>query len=252
MNLSPYCRVIVFVAAWCVALMAQAAEVSVAVASNFAAPMKIIAQHFERDTGHQAKLSFGGTGQFYAQIKHGAPFAVLLAADEETPAKIEREGLGVAGSRFTYAKGRLVLWSKQSSLVDPNGHVLQSDADRKIAIANPKLAPYGVAAFEVLKKLGLLEKIEPRMVVGTSIGQAFQFVSSGNAQLGFVALSQVYENGKIKEGSAWIVPANLYQPIRQDAVLLKPGAGNPAAESLLNYLKSDKAQSVMRSFGYER
>lgn len=229
---------------------ASAAELMVAVAANFAAPMKIISQQFERETGHTLKMSFGGTGQFYAQIKNGAPFAVLLAADHETPAKIEREGLSVAGTRFTYAIGRLALWSKKPDLIDPNGEILRSDSFTKIAIANPKLAPYGVAAFQVLNKLGLTEKMAPRIVEGANIGQAYQFVASGNAPLGFVALSQVYENGKIKEGSAWIVPADLYQPLRQDAVLLKPGVGNPAADALLKYLKGEQAQSVMRTFGY--
>lgn len=235
--------------ATCTAVSAE--EVMVAVAANFSAPMKIISQHFERETGHTIKMSFGGTGQFYAQIKNGAPFAVLLAADQETPAKIEKEGLGVAGTRFTYAVGRLALWSKKPDLVDPNGEVLRSDSFTKIAIANPKLAPYGVAAIQVLEKLGLTEKMAPKIVEAANIGQTYQFVASGNATIGFVALSQVYENGKIKEGSAWTVPADLYQPIRQDALILKPGAGNPAADALLKYLKGEQARSVMRTFGYE-
>jgi molybdate transport system substrate-binding protein len=228
-----------------------AAEVTVAVAANFAAPMKIIAQQFERDTGHQVRMAFGSTGQFYSQIKNGAPFSILLAADELTPEKIEREALGVVGSRFTYATGRLVLWSKKPGLVNESGAILASGAFANIAIANPKLAPYGAAAVEVLNKLGLMDRLASKIVEGSSVGQAFQFVASGNASIGFVALSQVYENGKIKEGSAWIVPAGMYQPIKQDAILLNAGKGNPAADSLWKYLQGDRARSVMRSFGYE-
>lgn len=228
----------------------HAAEVSVAVAANFTAPMKIIAGHFERDTGHKATLSFGGTGQFYAQIRNGAPFQVLLAADTETPAKIEHEGLGVPGSRFTYAIGKLVLWSKQPGVVDDTGAILKSGNLGKIAIANPKLAPYGAAAMQVMNALGVTSRLTPKLAEASNIGQAFQYVASGNAQIGFVALSQVLENGTLKEGSAWIVPSNLYSPIQQDAVLLKAGDNNPAAQALLNYLRTDAAKQVMTSFGY--
>lgn len=227
-----------------------AAEVTVAVAANFSAPMKIIAQHFQRDTGHQLRLSFGSTGQFYAQIKHGAPFAILLAADERTPEKIEQDGWGVPGSRFTYAVGKLALWSMTPGLVDSDGAILKSGTVDRIAIANPKLAPYGAAAVEVIHKLGLSDTLSSKIVEGSSIGQAFQFVASGNADVGFVALSQVYENGQIKQGSAWIIPAGMYQPIKQDAILLKAGSGNPAAEALVKYLQGNQARSVMRSFGY--
>lgn len=227
------------------------AEVSVAVAANFTAPMKIIAQDFEKDTGHTARLAFGATGQFYAQIRNGAPFAVLLAADDETPAKIEKEGLGVAGTRFTYATGRLVLWSKRPGLVDDRGEILKSGKFDRIAIANPKLAPYGAAAMEVIEKMGLTAAITMKIVEGSNIGQAFQFVSSENATLGFIALSQVFDGGKIKEGSGWVVPPSMHKPIQQDAILLQQGKGNPAAESLMAYLRSDKARAVMRSFGYQ-
>ena len=227
-----------------------AAEVTVAVAANFAAPMKVIAQAFQRETGHQLRMSFGSTGQFYAQIKHGAPFAILLAADEHTPEKIEQDGWGVPGSRFTYAVGKLALWSRTPGLVDGDGAILKSGAVNKIAIANPKLAPYGAAAMEVIHTLGLFDALSSKMVEGSSIGQAFQFVASGNAAVGFVALSQVYENGQIKQGSAWIVPAGMYQPIKQDAILLKTGLGNPAAEALMTYLQGNQARTVMRSFGY--
>lgn len=230
---------------------ASAAEVKVAVAANFSAPMQKIAQAFEQETGHKAVLSFGGTGSFYAQIRNGAPFQVLLAADDETPLKLEKEGLAVAGSRFTYATGRLVLWSRQPGLVDDKGEVLRSGRYQRLALANPKLAPYGAAAIETLTKLGLLAELQPRIVQGDNIGQTYQFVASENAQLGFVALSQVYADGRISQGSGWIVPASLHQPIRQDALLLTAGKGNPAASALLTFFKGEKARAVIRSFGYE-
>ena len=228
-----------------------AGEVSVAVASNFTAPMKIIAQAFERDTGHKAILSFGATGQFYAQIKNGAPFTVLLAADDETPARLEREGVAVLGTRFTYATGKVVLWSKKADLVDAKGEILKTGKFDKLALANPKLAPYGAAAMQILEKMNLTKQLGPKLVEASNIGQTFQFVSSGNAALGFVALSQVFENGKLKEGSGWVVPSNLYSPIKQDAVLLTSGKANVAAQALLQYLRSDKAKAIIVSFGYD-
>ena len=229
---------------------AFADDVQVAVAANFTAPMKLIAAAFEKDTGHKAVLSFGATGKFYAQITNGAPFDAFLAADDETPARLEKEGAAVKGSRFTYAVGKLVLWSAQSGGVDPRGEVLKTGDFKKLAIAAPKLAPYGAAALETITKLGLLSRLEPRIVTGESIGQAFSFVATGNAELGFIALSQVYENGQIKSGSAWVVPEALHSPIRQDAVLLGKGAGNKAAVMLLAFLKTENAQAMMRSFGY--
>lgn len=232
-------------------LQVLAAEVHVAVAANFTAPMKIIARNFERDTGHKAVLSLGATGQLFAQIRNGAPFAVLLAADGETPIKLEKEGLGVAGSRFTYATGRLVLWSKKPGFVDAQGEVLRSGRFDKIALANPKLAPYGAAARETLNKLGLLEQLGAKIVEGSNITQTFQFIASENADLGFVALSQVFENGTIREGSAWVIPGSMHAPIQQDAVLLNLGKDNPAALALLKYLKGEQAKMVIRSFGYE-
>ena len=229
---------------------AQAAEVKVAVAANFAQTLKDIAVEFEKDTGHKISISQGASGKFYAQISNGAPFEVFLSADDETPTKLVREGKAVAGSQFTYAIGRLVLWSPDATLVDQEASVLKSEKFRHLAIANAKVAPYGMAAVQTMQKLGLLTKLEPRVVQGESIAQAFQFVSSGNAQLGFVALSQVWENGQLKSGSAWIVPEAMHEPLHQDAVLLNPGKEVPAANSLLNYLKSDKARKIMERYGY--
>lgn len=229
-----------------------AGQVSVAVAANFTAPMKLIAQQFQQETGHAATLSFGATGQFYAQIRNGAPFHVLLAADARTPSKLIEEGLGIAGTQFTYAVGKLALYSAQPGLVDGEGEVLKTGSFTKLAIANPKLAPYGYAANEVLDALGLSQAVAPKLVEGANIGQAYQFVASGNATLGFVALSQIMQNGQISKGSAWVVPGALHSPIKQDAVLLKNGAGNPAAQALLKYLQGNAAKAVIESFGYER
>ncbi len=228
---------------------ASAEELTIAVASNFSAPMKVIAANFEQQSKHKLLLSFGATGKFYAQIKHGAPFDVLLAADDAVPKKLEQEGAAVAGSRFTYAIGKLALWSAKERYVDDK--VLQQGQFQHLAIASPKLAPYGAAAIETLKNLGLLAQIEPKFVQGENISQAFQFVSSGNAELGFVALSQIYENGVIKSGSAWIVPNRLHSPIRQDAVMLTTAKNNPAATAFMSYLKSAKAKAVIKYYGYD-
>ena len=233
-------------------LATQAAEVQVAVAANFTAPMQKIAAEFEKDTGHKALLAFGATGKFYAQIKNGAPFEVFLAADDKTPAKLEAEGDAVPGSRFTYAIGTLVLWSAQPGYVDDQGAVLKKDQFQHLAMANPKTAPYGAAAVAVLTKLGLLNAIEPKFVTGENITQTYQFIETGNAELGFVALSQVMMDGKLTSGSAWIVPANLHEPIRQDAVLLVGGKDQPAAKALLEYLKGAKAVAIIKSYGYAR
>jgi molybdenum ABC transporter, periplasmic molybdate-binding protein len=232
-------------------LPALADQVQVAVAANFAAPMQKIAADFERDTGHKAVLAFGSTGKFYSQVKNGAPFEVLLAADDETPAKMEQEGLAVSGSRFTYAIGRLVLWSAQPGVVDAKGAVLKKGGFAHLALANPKLAPYGAAAMETMARLGVNDSLQSKFVQGENIAQTYQFVQSGNAELGFVALSQVYKDGKVTGGSAWIVPADLYSPIRQDAAVLANGKGKPAAEALMKYLKGDKAKATIKSFGYD-
>lgn len=231
-------------------VISQADEVQVAVAANFTAPMQAIAAAFEQDTGHKARLAFGSSGKFYAQIRNGAPFQIFLSADGEKPARLEQEGMAVAGTRFTYAIGQLALWSAKAGLVDNKGDVLKQGGYAHLAIANPKLAPYGAAAIEVLKNLGLLDTVQPRLVQGENIAQTYQFVASGNAELGFVALSQVMKDGKLTQGSAWIVPANLHTPIRQDAVILAGGKGNAAASALMAYLRSDKAKAIIRAYGY--
>ena len=228
---------------------ACADEVQVAVAANFTAPMQKIAPEFEKATGHKVVASFGSTGKFYAQIKNGAPFEVLLAADDETPAKLGKEG-AVAASQFTYAIGKLVLWSAKPAVVDGQGEVLKRNGFDHIAVANPKLAPYGAAAMEVMKSLGVTDTLQPKIVMADNIGQTQQFISSGNALLGFVALSQVLKDGAI-EGSAWIVPQKLYSPIRQDAIILEKGKNKAAAEALLKYLKGDAAKAVIKSYGYD-
>ena len=231
--------------------LAQAGEVSVAVAANFTAPMQKIAAAFAQDTGHKAQLSFGSTGKFYTQIKNGAPFQLLLAADDETPARLEKEGLGVAGTRFTYAIGKLVLWSKQPGLVDAKGDVLKTGPFERLAVADPKLAPYGAAAMETLSKLGLLSRWQGKLVQGENIAQAYQFVLTENAPLGFVAMSQVFADGRITQGSAWLVPAHLHNPIRQDAMVLASGKDNAAALALAGYLRGEKARQIIRSYGYD-
>jgi molybdate transport system substrate-binding protein len=222
----------------------------VAVASNFTKPMTEIAEVFEKATGHSAKLSFGASGKFVAQIENGAPFEVFLSADAAKPQKLEKSKLAVPGSRFTYAVGELVLWSAKPGYVDDRGNVLVKGGFNHLALADPKLAPYGEAAVEVLKAKGLLEKVKPSFVLGENIAQTHQFISTGNAELGFVALSQVLEDGKIKEGSGWIVPDTLHAPILQDAVLLEKGANNPAAPALLGFLKSPEARAIIQKYGY--
>lgn len=234
----------------CAAFGARADEVSVAVAANFTAPMKQIAVDFEKDTGHKLVAAYGATGKFYAQIKNGAPFEVLLSADDETPTKLVKENAAVAGSQFTYAIGTLVLWSAKPAIVDSKGQVLKNGGFDHLALANPKLAPYGTAAVQAMQALGVYDSLAPKFVMGENISQTHQFVSTGNALLGFVALSQVLVDGKI-EGSSWVVPAKLYSPIRQDAVILNKGKGKPAVDALIKYLTSDKAKAVVKAFGYQ-
>jgi len=227
---------------------ALAAEVSVAVAANFTEPAKEIAAAFKARTGHTATLSFGSSGQFYAQMSKGAPFEVFLSADAERPAKAEQDGLAVSGTRFTYALGRLVLYSRTPGLVDATGAVLKSGGFAKLAIADPTAAPYGTAAVQTLTRLGLYDALKPKIVMGASIAQAYQFVDSGAAELGFVALSQVID---IKGGSRWQVPAADHAPIDQQAVLLKTGQDNPAAKAFLAFLKGPQAVAIIRKYGYD-
>lgn len=229
----------------------HAEEVTVAVAANFSAPAQKIATAFAAATGHKATVVVGSTGKLYAQIKNGAPFQVLLSADDETPTRLGKEGAGVAGSQFTYATGRLVLWSRQAGVVDDKGEVLRGGQFAHLALADPKLAPYGAAAVDVMAKLGLTASLQPKLVQGESIGQAYQFVFSGNAALGFVALSQVMVEGKIAQGSAWVVPANLHSPLRQDAIVLNAGKDSAATATFMAFLRSDAAKAIIRSFGHE-
>lgn len=228
---------------------AHADQIPVAVAANFTAPMKLIAAEFEKDSGHKVVASYGSTGKFYAQIKNGAPFEILLAADDETPARLVKEGVGVSGSRFTYAIGKLVLWSAKPGYVDAAGAVLKKADFAHLSVADPKLAPYGAAGVETLKAMGTYDAVTTKIVTAENITQAYQFIRSGNAELGFVALSQVLKDGRI-EGSSWLVPDNAYSPLRQDAVILAPGKDKPAAEALMKFLQGDKARDIIRSFGY--
>ena len=243
-------RLLALTAALAFTTLARADVVQVAVAANFTAPARALAEVFARTTGHEARLSFGATGAFYTQIKNGAPFDVLLAADDERPARLEKEGDTVAGSRFTYATGQLVLWSAKPGLVDDEGAVLKHGNFGKIAIANPKNAPYGAAAVEAMEKLGLAATLQPKLVTGESIGQTFNFIATGNAELGFVALAQVLDGGKLKSGSMWVVPAKYHAPIIQDAVILKRAAANPAAKAWMELLKTPQSKELIRSYGY--
>lgn len=251
MLVNRYFTVVVFSGLALVSFATKAETTLVAVASNFTKPMTDIAAEFEKETGHTAQLSFGSSGKFVSQFENGAPFEVFLSADDKSPLKLEQSGLAVADSHFTYAKGKLVLWSSVANYVDSQGEILNKSGFKHLAIADPKLAPYGAAAVEVLKSKNLLDKLQPLFVLGENISQTHQFISTGNAELGFVALSQVSENDKITSGSGWIVPANLYQPIKQDAVLLKTGEKNPAAKALLDYLKSPAAKTIIQKYGYD-
>ncbi len=228
-----------------------ASEVNAAVASNFSAPLQQIAKLFQEETGTTVKLSFGSTGNFYAQIKGGAPFDVFFAADTATPQRMEQEGLTVTGSRFVYALGKLVLWSAQPGFVDGRGEVLRKGGFGKLAIADPKLAPYGVAAQQTLEHLGLWDALQPKLVNGENITQTYQFAASGNAALAFVALSQVMHDGKVAGGSWWLVSQDMYNPIKQAAVLLSGARDKKAAQAFLDFMKGDQAAAVIRSYGYE-
>jgi len=225
---------------------ARAGEVKVAVAANFTEAAKEIGALFEQSTGYKAVFSFASTGTLYTQITQDAPFAVFLAADQKHPEKAIDEGFAVSGSQFTYATGKIVLFSRDRSLV--KGEATLKDGNfTRIAIANPVTAPYGAAAIAVLKKLGVYAAVEPRIVQGNNIAQTYQFVETGNAELGFVALSQIVRK---VDGSRWLVPEDLYPKIAQDAVLLKRDADNPAARAFLEFLKGPEAANVIMKFGY--
>lgn len=228
-----------------------AGEVRAAVASNFAAPMERIVAQFQHDSGHTVKVSLGSSGKFYSQIKGGAPFDVFLAADEEAPQRLVQEGLAVGGSRFVYAEGKLVLWSVQRGFVDAKGAVLRTGGYNKLAIADPRLAPYGMAGKETLERLGLWNAIRRKLVTGENVSQTYQFASTGNAELAFIALSQVMRDGKVNEGSWWLVPFGMYKPIRQGVVLLSGAKDQTAARAFIAFLKSEKAAAIIRSYGYE-
>lgn len=237
---------IAFIVAGLLANTALAGQTNVAVAANFTDAANEIATAFKAETGHEAVLSFGSTGQLYTQITQDAPFEVFLSADNTRPAKAIADGLGVEGTVFTYAIGRIVLWSADAGLVKGE-ETLKEGAFDKIAVANPETAPYGAAAIEAMKALGVYDGLSAKIVQGNNIAQTFQFVETGNAELGFVALSQIAGSDA---GSRWVVPAELYTPIRQDAVLLKKGEASEAAKAFLDFLKSPTVAAVIEKYGY--
>lgn len=240
---------ILFLALFCAS--AQAGEVLVAVASNFISPLKVIKARFEKESGHTMVLISGSTGKLFAQVKHGAPFDLLLAADAWRPRLLEEEGFTVRGSRFTYAVGRLTLWSENPNQIQKEGaEIFQQQTFNHLAMANPKTAPYGRAALQVLKKMGIWDQVRGKVVQGENIGQAFQFVATGNAELGFVALSQTLDPKNKIKGSRWDVPPDLYDPIYQDLVLLKPGHDNPAAQALVSFIRGPVARKIIADYGY--
>ncbi|MFD2175251.1 molybdate ABC transporter substrate-binding protein [Rhodobacter lacus] len=226
---------------------AAAEEVIAAVAANFTKPAQEIAALFTEKTGDTVTLSFGPSGQFYTQITQGAPFEVFLSADAKRPAKAVEDGFGVPGTNFTYARGTLVLWSADPKAIDGTEAALKANPEH-VAIADPASAPYGAAAVEVIEKLGLTEALAPKIITGKSIAQAYQFTATGNAPIGFVAYSQVIGD---ETGSQWIIPQEDYTPIKQDAVLLQPGANDPAAKAFLAFLKSPEAIEIIKKYGYE-
>ena len=234
-------------------LLAQplwADTVTAAVAANFTRPMQALADRFEAETGHQLRLSFGSSGQLFAQIQNGAPFDVFLSADQAKPEALIDAGDALADSRFTYAVGALALWSATANRFRDGEALLRSGDFNRLAIANPRLAPYGAAAMDVLDRLGLSEQLADQIVQGQNIAQTHQFVATGNADLGLVALSQIIDNGRVTSGSAWIVPTDYYHPIRQDAVLLNRAKDNTAAQALLAFLRSDTSQALIETYGY--
>jgi molybdate transport system substrate-binding protein len=229
---------------------AHAGQVQVAVAANFVPPFKEIAAEFEKATGHSAQISAGSSGKFFAQIKNDAPFEVFFSADDERPKLLEQEGLGVKGSRFTYAVGRLVLWSPNPDLVKGQ-ETLQADGYKHLAMANPKTAPYGAAAMQAMQSLKVWDRLQPKIVQGENLGQTSGFIESGNAELGFLALSQVMDPKLKGKGSRWDVPTSLHDPIQQDVVLLKKGENNPAAKALLEFVRGPQGLQIIERYGYD-
>lgn len=236
-------------ALWGGAGSASAATVRIGVASNFAAVLEVLKEDFQNRTGHRLVLSAGSTGKLFTQVKNGAPLDLILAADVERPRRLEDEGDAVPGSRFTYAAGRIVLWSSRPGVVDSEGNVLRKGRFRRLAIANPVTAPYGLAAQQVLQKLGVWQALQPRLVRGENITQTFQFVASGNAEMGFVALAQLRARGELG-GSAWEVPETHHRPIEQQAVMLRRAQDPDAAKAFLGYLRENSARKILQRFGY--
>ena len=243
-------RTLVIAAALLVPAMLHAGQVRMAVAAGMAGPVEKIVDAFRRETGHEVVVAIGSTARLYAQMRGGAPFEVLLAVDEQFTVMLEREGLAVPGTRFTDASVRLALWSADASAVDPQGNVLRLPPRRRLAVPNPQ-APYGDAAIQVLARLGVLGAWQPHLMRGGSLDQTYQLVANGSAAIGFVALPQVMAEGRIAKGSAWIVPQQMYTPLKQDAVLLNAGRSNPAASALLQFFKGESARATLRSYGYE-
>lgn len=238
-------------AAWFVT--ASAEPLRVAVASNFLMPAKALAARFEQAAGRQVAISAGSTGKLYAQIVNGAPYSVFLAANAAEPARLEAEGLAVAGSRFTYATGRLVLWSSDGTLLKPgdSADLIRRGDFARLAIANPRTAPYGAAAVQALRSLDIdANALKSRLLRGENVSQTYQFVATGNADLGFVAFSQLSNPKRLSGGSHWLVPADLYDPIEQQAVLLIRGLDDQDAKSFLDYLRHPEALDLIAAFGY--
>lgn len=228
-----------------------ATELNIAVASNFVKPLKQIVQLYNKDNQAQIQISTASTGVLYNQIKNGAPFDILLAADDIIPQKLVNEKLAIESTNFTYAVGRVVLWSRKPNYVDESGVKLNSLMYNHIAIANPKLAPYGIAGYQTINYFNLGEKMKLKIVSADNINSTYQIVASGNAELGFVALSQVMQNGKLSSGSAWIVPENIAHTIKQNAIVLSKSTGNAQAYNFINFLKSKPAQQIIHSYGYQ-
>jgi len=227
-----------------------AEQVLVAVAANFAPPFREIAIEFETTTGHNVRVASGSSGNFYSQIKNGAPFDVFFSADAERPKLLEDEGLGIKDTRFTYAIGRLVLWSPNENLIKGE-ETLRSKQYKRLAMANPKTAPYGVAAMQTMQKLELWETLQPQIVMGESLGQTMGFIESGNAQIGFVGLSQVLGPKMKGKGGRWDVPNNLHEPIKQDVIVLTRAKDNQAAKALMEFIGSPQAKKIIERYGYE-